>query len=47
MSTGCYKTNHVRIIYGVHNAIDHCHWTLQDLINVKSYKTKIEVEYCN
>lgn len=39
------KTDHMHIIYGVHNMIDHCHWTLQDLINVKSYKTKIEVEY--
>lgn len=41
------KTGHMHIIYGVHNMIDHCHWTLQDLINVKSYKTKIEVEYSN
>lgn len=43
----CNKTGHMHIIYGVHNMIDHCHWTLQDLINVKSYKTKIEVEYSN
>ena len=41
------KTDQMHIIYGVHNMIDHCHWTLQDLINVKSYKTKIEVEYSN
>jgi len=41
------KTDHMHIIYGVHNMIDHCHWTLQDLINVKSYKTKIEIEYSN
>lgn len=41
------KTANLNIIYGVHNMIDHCHWTLQDLINVKSYKSKIEVEYRN
>lgn len=41
------KTANLNIIYGVHNMIDHCHWTLQDLINVKSYKAKIEVEYRN
>lgn len=40
-------TAHLNIIYGVHNMIDHCHWTLQDLINVKSYKAKIEVDYRN
>ena len=41
------KTDHMHIIYGVHNMIEHCHWTLQDLINVKSYKTKIDVVYRN
>lgn len=41
------KTANLNIIYGVHNMIDHCHWTLLDLINVKSYKAKIEVEYRN
>lgn len=41
------KTEYMHIIYGVHNMIDHCGWTLQDLINVKSYYTKIEIEYRN
>jgi len=39
------KTDHLHIVYGVHNMIDHSCWTLQDLINVKSYKTKIKVDY--
>ena len=47
MSTDCYKTNHMHIIHGVHNMIDCFHWSLQDLINMKLYKAKIEVEYSN
>lgn len=39
------KTEHLHIIYGVHNMTDHSCWTFQDLINVKSYKTRIKVEY--
>ena len=39
------KTDHLHIIYGVHNMIDHSRWTLQDLINVKSYKTEIKIKY--
>ena len=41
------KTANLNIIYGVHNMIDHNSWTLQDLINVKSYNAKIEVEFRN
>lgn len=33
------------IVYGVHNMIDHCHWTLQDLMGIRQYSTKIEIEY--
>ena len=39
------KTAHLHIIHGLHNLYDHCHWSLQDILGIKSYKTKIEVEY--
>ncbi|MBQ8990914.1 MAG: hypothetical protein IJ084_02755 [Prevotella sp.] len=39
------KTDHLNIVYGVHNMIDHCHWTLQDLMGIRTYSTKIEIEY--
>ena len=39
------KTAHLHIIHGIHNLYDHCHWSLQDILGIKSYKMKIEVEY--
>lgn len=39
------KTDHLNIVHGVHNMIDHCHWALQDLMGIRSYSTKIEIEH--
>lgn len=39
------KTEPLNIVYGVHNMIDHCYWTLQDLMGIRTYTTKIEIVY--
>lgn len=41
------KTVHLHLVYGVHNLYEHCEWTLQDLLGIRSYRTKIEIEYYN
>lgn len=41
------KTDHLHLVYGVHNLYEHCHWALQDLLDIGSYCTKIEIEYDN
>ena len=41
------KTDHLHLVYGVHNLYEHCHWALQDLLGIRSYCTKIEIEYDN
>ena len=32
------------IIYAVHNLYEHCHWSLQDLLGIRSYGIGIEIE---
>ena len=39
--------SHLHLVYGVHNLYEHCEWTLQDLLGIRSYRTKIEIEYYN
>lgn len=39
------KTAHLHLVYAVHNLYEHCNWSLQDIINIKSYKTEIMIEY--
>jgi len=41
------KTAHLHLVYGVHNLYEHCNWTLQDLLGIRSYRTKIEIAYDN
>jgi len=41
------KTAHLHLVYGVHNLYEHCQWSLQDLLGILSYRTKIEIEYYN
>ncbi len=41
------KTDHLHLVYGVHNLYEHCNWALQDLLGIRSYYTKIEIEYDN
>ncbi|MBR1688845.1 MAG: hypothetical protein IJ710_10035 [Prevotella sp.] len=39
------KTENLHLVYAIHNLYEHCHWSLQDILGIKSYKAKIEVEY--
>ena len=39
------KTAHLHLVYDVHNLYEHCHWSLQDLLGIRSYRTKIEIDY--
>ena len=41
------KTDRLHLVYGVHNLYEHCNWTLQDLLGIRSYRTKIKIEYDN
>lgn len=40
-------TDHLHLIHGIHNLYEHCHWSLQDLLGICSYKIKIEIEQNN
>ena len=39
------KTANMHIIHPVHNLYNHCDWAIQDLLNIKSYETRIEICY--
>ena len=39
------KTDHLHLVYAVHNLYEHCRWSIQDLLNIQSFMTKIEIEY--
>lgn len=39
------KTENLHLVYAVHNLYEHCNWSLQDIMNIKSYKTEIMIEY--
>lgn len=39
------KTEHLHLVYAIHNLYEHCHWTLQDILGIHSYSTKIEIDY--
>lgn len=39
------KTGHLHLVYAIHNLYEHCNWSLQDILAIKSYHTKIEIEY--
>lgn len=39
------KTAHLHLVYAIHNLYEHCNWSLQDILAIKSYQTKIEIEY--
>ena len=41
------RTDHLHLVYGIHNLYEHCHWSLQDLLGIRSYKIKIEIEQRN
>lgn len=38
------RTSHLYLVHGIHNLYDHCRWSLQDLLGIRSYKIKIEIE---
>ena len=39
------KTAHLHLVYAIHNLYEHCNWSLQDILAIKSYHTKIKIEY--
>lgn len=39
------KTDHLHLVYAIHNLYEHCRWSLQDILGIKSYRTEIKIEY--
>lgn len=41
------RTDHLNLVYGVHNLYEHCSWALQDLLGIHEYAISIEIRYMN